>query len=76
LNSSPFWGEIKRTCAKIQNGYQLMRAYFENCMIPNVSEADRAAIAALVQHCLDAKGVGCEVWEAEIDGRAAALYGL
>ena len=58
MNSSPFWGEIKRTCAKIQNGYQLMRAYFENCMIPNVSEADRAAIAALVQHCLDAKGGG------------------
>lgn len=29
-----------------------------------------------LQEYLDAKGVGCEEWEAEIDGRVAALYGL
>lgn len=30
----------------------------------------------LVQKCLDAKGVNCEVWEKEIGDRVAALYGL
>jgi hypothetical protein len=44
--------------------------------IPNASAADRKAIAALAQKCLDAKGVGCEAWEAEIDERVAPLYGL
>jgi hypothetical protein len=41
-----------------------------------ISEPDREAIAALVQKCLDAKGVGVEEWEAEIDERVAHLYGL
>jgi len=40
------------------------------------AEAEQAAIADLVQKCLDAKGVGCEVLEQEIDVRVAALYGL
>lgn len=44
--------------------------------IPTASAADKAAIAALVQKCLDAKGVGCEEWEREIDERVNALYGL
>ena len=42
--------------------------------IPNAP--DREAIAELVEKCLDAKGVGCEEWEAEIAERVAALYGL
>jgi hypothetical protein len=29
-----------------------------------------------VQKCLDAKGVGVEQWEAEIDDRVAHLYRL
>jgi hypothetical protein len=44
--------------------------------IPTASEGDRLAIEALVQKCLDAKGVGVEEWEAEIDDRVAHLYGL
>jgi hypothetical protein len=44
--------------------------------IPTASEPDRLAIEALVQKCLDAKGVGVEEWEAEIDDRVAHLYGL
>lgn len=44
--------------------------------VPDVSSAERAAIADLVQHCLDAKGVGCAAWEAEINERVAVLYGL
>jgi len=42
----------------------------------DASAADRSAIAALAQKCLDAKGVGCEASEKEIDERVAALYGL
>ena len=37
---------------------------------------DRDAIAEVTRKCLDVKGVGCEEWEAEIDERVAALYGL
>jgi uncharacterized protein YggL (DUF469 family) len=44
--------------------------------IPNASTSEREAISKLVQKCLDAKGVNCEVWEKEIDQRVAALYGL
>lgn len=36
----------------------------------------QAEIVALVQKCLDAKGVNCGGWEAEIDERVVALYGL
>ena len=44
--------------------------------IPTAPEPDRLAIEALVQKCLDAKGVGVEEWETEIDDRVAHLYGL
>lgn len=77
LNSTIFWEtQIKRTCSLLQGGYQLMYSYFERCIIPNASDADRLAIAALAQKCLDARGEGCEVWEKEIDDRVAALYGI
>ena len=39
-------------------------------------QTDRRVIIALVQKCLTARGVGCETWEAEINERVAALYGL
>ncbi len=76
FNSQAFWLEISRHCTKIQNGYQLIWQYMQKTLIPNAPAADREAIAKLVRKCLDAKGVGCEEWEAEIDGRVAALYGL
>jgi hypothetical protein len=46
--------------------------------IPNAPADERAAIAALAQKCLDAKGQGPQVkqWEADIDERVARLYGL
>ena len=50
--------------------------YLEKIPIPKASQTDRLAIEALVQKCLDAKGVGVEEWEAEIDDRVAHLYGL
>ena len=45
-------------------------------LMSTVSEPDRLAIEALIQKCLDAKGVGVLEWEAEIDDRVAHLYGL
>lgn len=50
--------------------------YLQKSIVPRAPAADRDAIAELVQKCLDTKGVGCEEWEAEIDERVAALYGL
>ncbi|MBW4666700.1 MAG: Eco57I restriction-modification methylase domain-containing protein [Cyanomargarita calcarea GSE-NOS-MK-12-04C] len=76
LNSQPFWSEIGRHCTKIQNGYQLLRAYIEKAIIPKASTAEQETISQLVQKCLDSKGVGCEAWEKEINERVAALYGL
>jgi hypothetical protein len=48
----------------------------QKAIIPNASEIERKAISKLVQKCLDAKGVGCEAWEKEIDVRVAKLYGF
>jgi hypothetical protein len=50
--------------------------YVQQIPIPNATVADLDAIAELVQKCLDAKGVDCEQWEAQIDERVASLYGL
>lgn len=63
--------------AQVRGGYlRFIRQYVEQIPIPAASAADRAAIAALVQKCLEARGVGCEAWEREINERVAALYGL
>jgi hypothetical protein len=53
------------------NGYEV-----DNLPIPRASVPDKQRISALVQKCLDAKGVNCEKWDKEIDERVAALYGL
>ncbi|HMO58210.1 MAG TPA: hypothetical protein PKA05_21310 [Roseiflexaceae bacterium] len=47
-------------------------------LISELTLAERAAIAALAQQCLDAQGQGPQVqeWEAEIDERVVWLYGL
>jgi TaqI-like C-terminal specificity domain/Eco57I restriction-modification methylase len=50
--------------------------YVKQLLIPQASEIERKAISKLVQKCLDAKGVGCEAWEKEIDIRVAKLYGF
>ena len=77
LNSSSFLAYQRLKQNTVRGGYLMNSTiYLEVTPIPNASDADRAAIAALVQKCLDAKGVGCEAWEAEINGRVAALYGL
>ena len=50
--------------------------YVSQLPIPNASATEREAISQLVLKCLDAKGIGCEAWEKEIDERVTALYGL
>ena len=81
LNSVPAWEYAKSVCAALgdenQGGRVMLQwVNFKRLPIPSATAADRSAIAALVQKCLDAKGVGCEAWEAEINDRVAALYGL
>ena len=81
MNSQPAFAYLRYACTILgdqdRRGRVVLRpVYFEKLPIPDASEADRAAISALVQKYLDAKGVGCEAWEREIDERVAALYGL
>jgi hypothetical protein len=77
LNSSVMWEYLHATCAKMVGGALAMQTpYLASVPIPVAPAAVRAAISALVQRCLDARGVACEEWEREIDERVAALYGL
>lgn len=75
------WGYAKEKLTVVGDADQsgrlrFFRQFVRELPIPNAPAADRDAIAELVQKCLDARGVGCEEWEAEIDERVAALYGL
>ena len=81
VNSAAAWGYAKFACSSLgdeNRGGRLMLQWvnLRRLPIPQASTCDRAAIEALVQKCLDAKGVDCEEWEREIDERVAALYGL
>jgi adenine-specific DNA-methyltransferase len=62
----------------IHGAFAMQTPYLSKLPIPDALPADRAAIVALVQKCLDAKGQGPQVddWEAEINERVAWLYGL
>lgn len=65
--------------SRVRGGYlRFIYQYLVQIPIPFAPNADRNAIADLVQRCLDARGQGPEVavWEAEIDERVARLYGL
>ena len=81
LNSKLAWLYLQQTCALLgdaqSNGrLQIKKQYINSLPIPQASEIERKAISKLVQKCLDAKGVGCEAWEKEIDIRVAKLYGF
>lgn len=81
LNSHTVWSYLAEKCAVLGDAdkggrIRLKSFYVEQIPIANASITDRQAISNLVQKCLDAKGVSCEVWEKEIDERVAALYGL
>ncbi|HEV2294851.1 MAG TPA: hypothetical protein VGR35_13445 [Tepidisphaeraceae bacterium] len=55
---------------------RLKRQYMEMVPIPDLTTGDAGVIRELAAKCSDARGVGCERWEKEIDERVAALYGL
>lgn len=81
LNSCHVWEYLKQNAAALGDaeqgsGMRLKRIYVEKIPIPNASTIEREAISKLVQKCLNAKGIGCEEWEKEIDEQVAALYGL
>lgn len=77
LNSDAAWLQIRAICSSLLNGFwELRSVHLSQIIIPDAPAPERLAIAALVQKCLDAKGVGCEAWEAEINERVAKLYGL
>ncbi len=81
LNSVSAWEYLKNVCAVLgdadRGGRLNMKSIYLNKLpIPQASEIERKAISNLVKKCLDAKGVGCEAWEKEIDIRVAKLYGF
>jgi len=77
LNSSAVENLFIEIGATVRGGYlRFKRQYVEQIPIPNARAAEREEISALVEKCLEAKGVGCEEYEREIDERVAKLYGL
>jgi hypothetical protein len=77
LNSNAFFTYAKEVFVEKQNGwYEVQPKGLETFSIPDAPAAERETITSLVQKCLEAKGVNCEDWEAEIDERVSALYGL
>jgi hypothetical protein len=79
LNSIACWWYLGNTATKLRGGaYQMQTPYVSGIPIPVAPAGERAAVSALVQKCLDARGQGTGVadWEAEINERVARLYGL
>jgi hypothetical protein len=81
LNSKAVWWFLQRICAVLGNAekggrLRLKRQYVEKIPIPEASKAEKDAIAKLVRKCLDARGVGCEKWEKEIEDRVLSLFGF
>ena len=81
LNSTPAWNYLCQTAAVLGDAekggrIRLKRIYVSKLPIPDASTSDRNVIAKLVQKCLDAKGVGCEEIEKQIDKMVYGLYGL
>ncbi|MFN6559858.1 MAG: TaqI-like C-terminal specificity domain-containing protein [Nostoc sp. ChiSLP01] len=77
LNSSPVWEYLKSMCSELLGkSLELRSIYINKIPIPHASTTEREAISQLVQKCLNAKGVNCEIWEKEIDEQVATLYGL
>lgn len=77
LNSQVVLDFYLELSSQVRGGYlRFIRQYVEQIPVPDAPEAERTTIATLVQKCLDARGVGCAAWEAEINEHVASLYGL
>jgi hypothetical protein len=81
LNSSPMWWFIRSIAATKQGGfYEFKPMYVGQIPIPSTSQADKAALEALVDRILAAKQTNPQAdvtdLEREIDERIYRLYGL
>jgi len=77
LNSAALRDYYVEISSQLRGGYiRSFTQFMELLPVPVAPRAERTAIAALVEKCLAAKGVGCEAWEREIDERVARLYGV
>jgi adenine-specific DNA-methyltransferase len=79
LNSKMGWFLISKYCTAIQNGYQLIWAYFKNIPIPQeIPESTQSRFTQKVNQVLSAKRSGepTEVLEAELDVWVYRLYRL
>ena len=81
LNSSALWWFIRATAATKQGGfYEFKPMYVGQLPIPSASQAEQAALEALVDRILAAKRANpladVSAWEREIDERVYRLYGL
>lgn len=81
LNSFVVWNYLKNICSVLGDAEQggrleLRASYMSKIPIPKVEEKEKEVIEKLVEKCLNANGVNCEQWEAEIDEIVADLYGL
>jgi type I restriction-modification system DNA methylase subunit len=83
LNSKAAWFWMKNTCSAVgadeEKGRLELRSIYMVCFpVPRASDADRDAIAALVQKCIDARiadpDADVSQYEAEIDARVEFLY--
>ncbi|MTF37509.1 Eco57I restriction-modification methylase domain-containing protein [Cyanobacterium aponinum] len=81
LNSQYVWNYLRESASVLGDNkkggrLRLKRQYIEKIPIPQAEEKEKEVIEKLVEKCLNAKGVNCEQWEAEIDDIVADLYGL
>jgi hypothetical protein len=77
LNSIHVWKYLTNACSELLGkSLELRGIYMNKVPIPQASEIERKQISKLVQKCLDARGVGCERWEREIDVLVGRLYGF
>lgn len=77
LNSQSVLAWYADASNTVRGGFlRFIRQYVARIPIPVPNSNAKKELAALARKCLDAKGVGCEAWEAEINERVAALYGL
>ncbi len=77
LNSKIINWFLQHIAATKRKGFlELKPVYLSQIPIPMATEADKKAIATLVQKCLEVQGVGIQAWEEAIDIKLTDLYGL
>ena len=77
LNSACVWDLLCAQSPSLRGGYiEPRREIVLDIPIPQADVHQRDELRRLAQSCVDAQGTGCEAWEAEINERVAALYGL